>query len=402
MPAVYPRPRSVTPTKGEEGNLLRSSSPILRSPGALPKDIITGSYINVLLVFVPVSLPFGLLGWSGTATFALAFLSLIPLAAMLGDITEDLARHTNAAFGALLNATFGNATEVIISFFALHNEMYDVIKSSLLGSVLGNTMLVLGTALLAGGIRQRDVTFNQKAVNIYTSLLLLAIMGVIVPTSFYHTLGASQAQTLSMSRAIAILMCLSYIAYLFFQLRTHKERFEADDDEEEEEAQMPLWLGVGLLALVTILISFESQFLVNNLETTAVQWGLGRTFISVILLPIVGNAAEHATAVLMAYRNKMDIACGVAIGSAIQISLFAIPLMVLVSWVWGKSLDLNFHPFSTIGVFLSVLVTNSLVYDGESNWLEGVLLLCAYCMLAIAYLFVPYNADYPLTPTAYL
>eukprot|EP00759_Apiculatamorpha_spiralis_P019129 PhF_6_TR25310/c0_g1_i1/m.34942/K07300/chaA, CAX; Ca2+:H+ antiporter len=356
------------------------------------KNLILGSKLNILLLVVPFSYIAVLLDWSNIAIFFLNFLALIPLAAMLGDFTEDLSLRSNEAIGALINVTFGNATELIISIFALKAGMFDVIKQSLVGSVLGNMLLVLGCSFIAGGVKQSQTKFNATAANVYCSLLLLSTMSFVIPTAFVQ-LHTNPQDILHVSRQIAIVTFLTYIAYILFQLVTHKSLFDGeagdDDDEEEEEPQFSFvfaFIGTGV---VGVLISFGSEFIIGSIEGAAREWGVSKHFLSVILLPIVGNAAEHATAVTQGYKGNMDIALGVAIGSSIQISSFVVPMMVIVSWMMNLTLDLNFHPFSTAILFVSVITTNSLVFDGKSHWLEGLMLLSAYLMLMIAFIYAP-------------
>lgn len=407
-------------------------------------NLLTCSQFNVLLVAVPCSVGCSVWGADPALTFSTAFLALIPLAHLLGNFTEDLALRSSDATGALLNASFGNATEMIISIFALRAEMYDVIKNSLIGSVLGNMMLVLGSAMIAAGISPVAPTiaragagsgtgrgplasapgsrisklgfspsfgqgcapgkalteeepgkyqvshFNTQVVRVYVSLLLLASMGFVVPTSFSEVSGVTSTMTLTVSRLISVLMCVGYLMYLWFQLYTHRDMFEDDIDEEESGSpEYSGWLCVVFLALTTVLISIESELLVATLEPTAVKWHLSQAFISVILIPIVGNAAEHATAIIMAYKNKMDIAIGVAVGSSIQISLFVMPFLVIVSWILGLGLDLQFSAFASVVLFSSVLVVMSLVFHGVCHWLAGALLLLAYLMLCVTYVYTP-------------
>eukprot|EP00996_Jenningsia_fusiforme_P000553 NODE_1491_length_1512_cov_39.417635_g1347_i0.p1 GENE.NODE_1491_length_1512_cov_39.417635_g1347_i0~~NODE_1491_length_1512_cov_39.417635_g1347_i0.p1 ORF type:complete len:414 (+),score=71.57 NODE_1491_length_1512_cov_39.417635_g1347_i0:81-1322(+) len=355
-------------------------------------EILSGSSLNLLLPCVPLSFVCYYLSLSASLTFGLSFLSLIPLAAMLGTFTEDLALRSSETMGAFLNATFGNATELIISIFALRSGMNEVIKNSLIGSVLGNMMLVLGCAFLAGGWQGGEVIFNTHAANVYCSLLLAAAFGLIVPTVFAQLPGSTSDMTLALSREVAGVMCIGYILYLFFQMYTHKKMFEDDLDVEECSPEFSASVATIGLASATILIAFESEFLVANLEPAALACGLSSAFVGVILVPIVGNAAEHATAVVMAYRGKMGIALGVAIGSSIQIALFVVPLLVLISACMGGTLDLNFHPFGAVVTFVSILLTNSLVFNGRCHWLDGALLLLSYVMVAIALLHFPESA----------
>eukprot|EP00667_Euglena_gracilis_P008875 EG_transcript_8997 len=365
-------------------------------------EAVTSSRLNVLLVALPLSFLSYYGGWASTWTFLLSCVSLCPLAALLGDFTEDLSMRYNDTIGALLNASFGNATEMIVSIFALKAGLYNVIKDSLVGSVLGNMMLVLGTAFLAAGLRHRNIhgcsRFNSSACEVYCSLLMLATMGMLIPTVIFMQWPADSQYVLRTSRQISVVMIAGYVLYVIFQLFTHKSLFEThaseelenlanahdDDDEGPEEPSYSSTFAISALAFSTILISFESEFLVDALEPAARAWGLSDKFISVILLPIVGNAAEHATGVTMAWKGKMDIAIGVAIGSSIQIALFVVPVLVIISWMMGQTLALNFEPFMLTLMVISVVIMKSLVMSGRSNWLSGAMLLLAYTMISIA------------------
>eukprot|EP01006_Ploeotia_vitrea_P057193 TRINITY_DN68159_c5_g1_i1.p1 TRINITY_DN68159_c5_g1~~TRINITY_DN68159_c5_g1_i1.p1 ORF type:complete len:508 (+),score=57.31 TRINITY_DN68159_c5_g1_i1:27-1550(+) len=376
------------------------------------KHIALGSWLNICLACVPLAFLSKYTGWPDYLTFMFSFFSLVPLAAMLGDFTEDLALRTNDSIGALLNATFGNATELIISIFALKDGLFDVIQNSLIGSVLGNMILVLGCAILAAGWKRPEVRFNAPAINIYTSLLLLASMGLVIPTVFHQMHGVHKfdANNREMSRAIAVCMIIGYGLFIFFQLKTHRAMFDddgaadinGDDDEEEEEAehcQYSLVVALVGLGIATVLIAFTSEFLVGAIEKTALDWHMSTNFIGVILIPIVGNAAEHATAVVMAWKGKMDIAIGVAVGSSIQIATLVVPLLVVISWWANKALTLAFDPFPTTIMLLGILIVNVVCFDGKVHWLEGASLLLAYLMVALAYLF--YGSDIgPDTPSA--
>jgi Ca2+:H+ antiporter len=386
--------------------------------------------LKLLLIAVPIAI-FG--SWthvSGSILFFAAFFGLIPLAAMLGDFTEDLALRSNDVVGALINVTFGNATELIISIMALRAGMFDVIKLSLIGSVLGNMLLVLGTAFVVGGTKYKDMRFNSDAVNTYGPLLMLSMLGFVIPSAYWATTkhdpvtGSPKDHTtsksgkvdsvsnhdseviLAVSRQLAVVMFMAYAAYLYFQLVTHKHLFDAqqvssiakvstdvplqleDEDEEEEDEELPHFtfaFGMVGLAIASILISMLSDILVETLSVAADEWHLPKQFIGIILVPIVGNAAEHASAIIMASRGKLDIAVGVALGSSIQIAMFVMPMLVLVGWVVGAPLNMDFHPFLTMTTAVSVLVVQNITTDGKTNWLEGTLLICAYLMMALMF-----------------
>jgi Ca2+:H+ antiporter len=359
--------------------------------------------LKLLTVFVPITLIARLGGMNSGLQFAAAFLSLIPLAGMLGDFTEDVVKRSNEVIGALINVTFGNATELIISFFALKAGQLELIKFSLVGSILGNMLLVLGTALLVGGLRFPILNFSSDATNTYIPLLSLSVVSFIIPSGFsimeksYSTLSVPSADVeavmLSVSRQVAIVTSAVYLCYLWFQLVTHKTMFDSnadahDGDREEEEDAPEFTLAFSLwgLAIVSLLISYCSDVLVDTVDSAAQYFHLPHAFIGIILVPIIGNAAEHATAIIMASRNRMDVAVGVAMGSSIQIALFVMPLLVIAGWIVNVPLDMYFHPFPTALLFGCVLVTGQVVGDGKSNWLEGVMLVATYFMMGVTFL----------------
>uniref|UniRef100_M1AIW4 Vacuolar cation/proton exchanger n=1 Tax=Solanum tuberosum TaxID=4113 RepID=M1AIW4_SOLTU len=293
-------------------------------------------------------------------------LGITPLAERLGYVTEQLAFYTGPTVGGLLNATFGNATEMIISLYALNNGMMRVVKQSLLGSILSNMLLVLGCAFFSGGIihHQKVQVFNKAAAIVNSGLLLMAVMGLLFPAvlHFTHTelhFGKSQ---LALSRFSSCIMLVAYASYLFFQLKIQPNLYSSDeehnsaDSEEEEAPEITQWEAIGWLAVLTIWISVLSGYLVDAIEGASDSLNMPMSFISVILLPIVGNAAEHASAIMFAMKDKLDITLGVAIGSSTQISMFVIPFCVVVGWFMGKPMDLNFQLFETATLFITVLV----------------------------------------------
>lgn len=400
-------------------------SPLREKEYSLQKQIkqvfLSSWQLKLLLAAVPVSLFSGTLALSQSVTFLASFFGLIPLAALLGDFTEDIALRSNDVIGALINVTFGNATELVISIMALRAGLFELIKLSLIGSILGNMLLVLGSAFVIGGMKHKVLRYNSSAANTYNPLLMLSVMSFVIPSGFsvMQEKELRQVQTLHASRQIAAVTAIVYAAYLFFQLFTHKAIFDAehsdddrdsavemkvkkredgdeeesggvvgiDDDEDGEEGPMyTLAFALGGLALVSIILSVLSDNLVTSLEPAAQAWNCPPQFISIILVPIVGNAAEHASALLMAAKNKVDISIGVAIGSSIQIALFVMPVLVLAGWAFNVPLDMNFHAFPTSLLFISVLVTNTVTADGKSNWLEGLMLIAAYIMIAITFL----------------
>eukprot|EP00026_Physarum_polycephalum_P010009 Phypoly_transcript_10152.p1 GENE.Phypoly_transcript_10152~~Phypoly_transcript_10152.p1 ORF type:complete len:429 (+),score=82.16 Phypoly_transcript_10152:126-1289(+) len=358
------------------------------------KDLIIGNKLNILLICIPFGFMAKGLHWGDSAIFILCMLSIIPLAFLLGTATEELALRTNQTLGGLLNATFGNATELIISIFALKNNLLRVVQASLLGSILSNLLLVLGCAFFLGGIKFSTQKFSKAAANTSSSLLVLAMLSILAPAAFIFSRGEpvgdddDDKDMLLLSRITAIFMFIIYVSYLVFQLKTHRHVFE-DEDEGEEEDPTLSWLGaIALLTVCTVLIAVFSEYIVDAITEVSEQWGMSQTFIGIVLLPIVGNAAEHITAVFVAMKDKMDLSIGVAIGSSIQISLLVIPLLVLLGWMIGRDLNLYFHPFESVVGFVSVIIVHIMLSDGESNWLEGAMLLASYIIICVGFWFL--------------
>uniref|UniRef100_A0A7S0RX33 Vacuolar cation/proton exchanger n=1 Tax=Pyramimonas obovata TaxID=1411642 RepID=A0A7S0RX33_9CHLO len=355
------------------------------------KDIMFTSSLNWLLVLVPVAMVGKAMGFSDGWMFLLSLLPICPLAERLGYVTEQMASYTNPTLGGLLNATFGNMTEIIVSFFALKSGLLRVVQLSLLGSILSNLLLVLGCAFFIGGTKYKTQTFNKTGVAMNSALLLLAVISLSVPSVLHttHTEMHGTSSELALSRFTSLLLLGVYGTFLYFQLVTHRDLYEEEDDDDEEEEEVGQTFGGCLiwLTIITIFISVLSDYLVDAIEGAAESIGMPVAFISVIVLPIVGNAAEHASAVIFAMKNKMDIAIGVAIGSATQISLLVIPLMILMGWAVGQPLDLNLHVFETTTFIMTVITVAFVVQDGQSNWLKGMTLTLAYCILAASFFF---------------
>jgi len=349
------------------------------------------SWLDFLLIFVPVTIALELLRADPLMVFVSAGLAIIPLAGLLGRATEHLTTHVGAGIGALLNASLGNAAELIIALVALREGLHDVVKASLTGSILGNILLVLGVSMFAGGMKYERQKFNQTAAGMGASLLLLAAVGLIIPALFHFTVsdrGVVIERDLSL--AISFVLFGIYIASLLFTLKTHRHLFagEAHASDSEEQA----WTrgtSIAVLTVATCFVALMSEMLVGALEPAAHRLGLTKLFVGVILVALVGNAAEHSTAVMVALKNKMDLALGIAVGSSLQIALLVAPLLVFASYLFGTPLDLIFTPFEVAAVTISVLIVGFVAMDGESHWMEGVMLVGVYLMLAIAFFFLP-------------
>jgi len=355
-----------------------------------------GHPLTFLLVLIPFAIVAPYAKMTDEVVFSLNFLAILPLAAVLGFATEELAMSVGETLGGLLNATFGNAVEMILSVFALRKGLVDVVQGSLLGSILSNLLLVLGMCFFVGGIKNHTQKFNADGARAQSSLLLLAVLALVMPSLAGLTQHKGETARehewteLAISRGAAVILGGMYCLYLYFQLGTHPEHFTAAANAAEEEEQMALTpvFSVLLLLTTTLIVAVCSEGLVGSVEGLTERVGISRSFIGVVLLPIVGNAAEHATAVSVAAKNKMDLAMGVALGSSSQIALLVVPFTVLVGWAINVPMDLNFQPVSTGILMLTVIIVGNLTSDGESNWLEGAMLLAAYLLIAVTFWFL--------------
>lgn len=350
--------------------------------------------LNWLLIFVPISawLHYGQKD-AHTATFICACLAILPLAGWLGKGTENLAHHTGEAVGGLLNATFGNAAEMIIAIAAMRNGLYDVVKASLTGSIIGNVLLVAGLSMLAGGLKFKTQTFNRMAAQNQATMLLLAAISLILPAAFHYLAGpAGVPKENDLSMEISIILLVVYVLSLVFSLVTHKQLFGGEGGEAHGGESEPWSKGksMAVLAGATALIAWVSEILVGSVEHAAHSFGMTSVFVGVIVVAIIGNAAEHSTAILVAMKNRMDLAMGIAIGSSIQIALFVAPVLVLLSYFIAPSpMNLVFTPAEVIAITLSVLICAQVANDGESNWMEGVQMLAVYAIMGVVFYFLP-------------
>jgi len=351
--------------------------------------VIGYSRINWLLLAMPLAIISYFANFGDGPTFLFSLLALIPQAQLLGLFTEQVALYTNDAIGGLLNATFGNLTELIISILALRKDMMRIVQVSLLGSILSNCLLVLGSAFLLGGLRHSSQKFNTQMATTNSGLLMVSTMAMLLPAALDAAdEERSAASVLSFSRFTAMLLLGVYGLLMYFQIKTHRHLLledEENDDEEEEEQILTLKEAIIWLAIDTALISFFSELLVGSIEGSAAAWNVPKVFIGVIVIPIVGNAAEHASAVIVAMKGKMELSLGIAFGSAVQIALFGVPVAVIVAWMMGKRLSLDFHVFETAVVLVSTLAVGFLVGDGESNYLKGAMLVVAYIIVSAAF-----------------
>ncbi|KAK3323491.1 Sodium/calcium exchanger protein-domain-containing protein [Cercophora scortea] len=408
---------------------------------------IFNSWINILMIAAPVGIAINYVpSVPRVAVFVVNFIAIIPLAAMLSFATEEIALRTGESLGGLLNATFGNAVELIIAIIALVKDEVVIVQTSLIGSILSNLLLVMGMCFFFGGLRRQEQFFNTTVAQTAASLLALAVAGVIVPTVFDQASDAPQGDVAKLSRGTAIILLFVYGGYLFFQLHTHQSVFaeesqkvearphksalpegaiaqglvgpagvmgghglpsgkedteklrrllnsappKGDDDDEGEEPQLHFLVALATLGISTVIIAFCAEYMVSGISSITDGGHVSAEFVGLILLPIVGNAAEHATAVTVAIKDKMDLAIGVAVGSSMQVALFIIPLLVVIGWGMGMDdMTLSFDLFQVAVLFVAVLLVNYLIADGKSHWLEGMLLVCLYLIIAVCSWWYP-------------
>jgi Ca2+:H+ antiporter len=356
--------------------------------------------LNWLLVFVPIAI--GMRIWprfgNETALFICSCLAIVPLAGCMGRATEELAEHLGHGIGGLLNATFGNAAELIIALVALSKGLTGVVKASITGSIIGNILLVMGVSILAGGMKYREQRFNKTAARTSTTTLTLAAVALAIPTVFHvttagHSGGWSQATEHKLSLAIAIVLFVTYACMLAFELITHRQLYAGEpEDDGDGQKGAPGWsIPQSLLVLIvaTALVALMSEFLVGAVEAARATLGLTEVFVGVIVIAVIGNAAEHSTAVLMAMKNKMGLSLSIAVGSSSQIALFVAPVLVFFSYLFGRPMDLEFTLPEVVALIVAVHLIFQINGDGETNWLEGVQLLSVYLILGILFFYLP-------------
>jgi len=354
-------------------------------------------WLRPLLLFVPGTIIARLLGAPGPWLFVLSAVAIIPLAGLIGEATEELSDELGPGIGGLLNATFGNAAELIISMFALFEGLDGVVKASLTGSIIGNILLVLGASLLAGGIKHPVQRFNRTAAGVGSTLMVLAAFGMLVPAVFHGLVGTKVAHLEhELSLAVCVALMLAYLLNLVFSLVTHRDLYNPAGEEKHEDGPQGApgrgpgrWRPVILLLLSTGFVVWMSEILVGTVEAASEAVGMTQVFVGVFVVAIVGNAAEHSTAVWMAMKDRMDLAVGISLGSALQIALFVAPVLVFASYLRAEPMDLLFTPLEVAAVVLAVLIARMVAEDGESNWLEGAMLLLIYAILGMAFFFLP-------------
>ncbi|MDI9848081.1 calcium/proton exchanger [Rhodoblastus sp. 17X3] len=346
--------------------------------------------MNWLLIFIPVTLGLELFAPERhVLIFVTSCMAILPLAAWMGEATEQLASRLGEGVGGLLNATFGNAAELIIALSALRAGLSDVVKASLAGSIIGNILLVLGAAMLAGGLRHPEQHYNPAGARSQATLLTLASIALVIPAAFRIAAGTTPESLGRLSVAISAVLILLYAAYLAFALVTHPGLF-AGAREEGEAPRAPVGRALAILTAATVGVAWMSEIMVGAIEPTAHDSGLSKAFVGVFLVAIVGNAAEHATAIQAALRNRMDLSLSIAIGSSVQVALFVAPILVLASQFLGPApMDLAFPGALVLLILLSRLITGQVAGDGRSDWLRGAQLLAVYLVMAISFFFLP-------------
>jgi Ca2+:H+ antiporter len=343
--------------------------------------------LDWLLVLVPVSIVLEVAGGNELLIFLTSAGAILPLAGLIGRSTEQLALHTGPRVGGLINATFGNVTELVIAFFLIMDDKTEIVKASLTGSIIGNLLLVLGLSFLVGGLKHEEQTYNARAASVHATSLVLAVTGLLMPALFAHGAGNETfAQREVVSATVAAVLMALYAAALIFTLVTHEHLFRTPSPEEH-----PQWSrrrAIGVLLASTAVVALEAEFLVGSLEPALADLGLSELFVGLIVIPIIGNAAEHSSAILFALRDKVDVTLEIAIGSSTQIALFVAPALVFISLLVGHPMDFVFSTFEVAAVALSTVLVFMISTDGRSNWLEGAQLTGAYVIMAISFLFV--------------
>lgn len=339
-----------------------------------------------LLVLVPVAIVLEIVHGEPVAIFSASALAILPLAGLIGHATEDLAARSGPQIGGLLNATFGNVTELIIAFFLILEGQQEIVKASITGSIIGNVLLVLGLSFLVGGWSRVQQTFSRHSAGLHSASLMIAVVALLLPALFSFTPEATGFRTEAVSLGVSTVLIGVYVLALLFTFKTHRSLFRSEFEHGE-----PKWSpkrALGTLAGATILVALMSEFLVASLESTTEALGLSELFVGLIIVPIVGNAAEHSSAVLLAAKDRVDVSIEIAIGSSTQIALFIAPLLVFLSALVGQPMDLIFTGIEIAAVGFSAAILGFIVLDGRSNWFEGAQLLAAYVIMAVSFFFL--------------
>jgi Ca2+:H+ antiporter len=348
-----------------------------------------GRIFYCFLLFIPVSIFSALVIQNDTLTFVTCILAIVPLARILGYTTKEISLQSNPTISGLFSATFGNAIELIIAIFALSAGLIEVVQASIIGSIIGNILLLVGISIFAGGIRYKNQRFNNQTIAVSSTMLIIVVAGLAIP-SIYAVLTPSGPHNQVLSGSVAVVMALIYLAGLVFSLRTHKDLFDASDEMKatSEQPTMSRRLAALVLLIVIAIVSVESEILVRTIEQAAQTIGITQMFIGIVVIAIITNIAEISTAVHFSVENKLDVSIEIGLSSAIQIALFVVPILMLISQVFDFGFSLVFTPFEILAVMLAVLIVNYLSADGRCNWLEGAQLISVYSIIAIAFFFV--------------
>jgi Ca2+:H+ antiporter len=367
------------------------------------------SIFYLLLIFTPLAIALEFVQADHITIFVIASIALIPLAKLIGDSTEHLSLHYGTTLGSLLNVTFGNAAEIIIAIVAINAGLIDLVKASITGAILGNILLIFGLSILAGGFRYKEQFFSQENVGIQSSMLFLAIIGLAIPTILANTLSVNEANAVvenqlivqTLSDILALLLLIVYIAGMIFTFFTHKHLFttqshsnakkdqkgeikkEIDSSMTWSKKKSFLFLGMSMAGVIIV-----SEILVGSVEVTAKQFGFGELFVGAIIIGIVGNAAEHSSAIVLARKGKIELSIGIAAGSGTQIALFVVPILVIAGVIMNQPFSLVFTLFELVTIFLAAIILNLIARDGKSNWFEGIILVFVYVVIAIGFFFI--------------
>ena len=359
------------------------------------------SIIYFFLVFVPISVVLDLVHADHIIIFIIAVIALIPLAKLIGDSTEHLSTHYGSTLGSLLNVTFGNAAEIIIAVVAINAGLIELVKASITGAILGNIMLIFGLSMIAGGIRKKEQLFSRENAGLQSTMIFLAIIGLAIPTVLSSTIIEpaeieNQLKIQFLSDALAIILLSVYIAGIVFTFFTHKHLFVSPQMEEENnnhnsDTTTKHWdkkRAFFMLAISMVGVVIISEILVGSVEETSKQFGFGELFVGAIIIGIVGNAAEHSSAIILARKGKIDLSIGIAAGSGTQIALFVVPILVIFGIILNQPFTLEFTIYELVTLFLAAIILNLIAHDGRSNWFEGVMLTAVYIIIAIGFYFI--------------
>lgn len=343
-----------------------------------------------LLAFIPLSYGFGFFTEDLTATFVTAAVAIVPLARIIGHATKEITLQTNPAFGGLVNATFGNLIELIIAFLAIRRGLLSVVQASIIGSIIGNILLLTGLSIFCGGIQYKEQTFNKESVGVSSTMLIIAVVGLTLPTVYSLTVEGGQGQVRVLSDAVAVVLASVYFAGLIFAFFTHKHLFDASDEIKAtaEKPTISVRRASLILLVATAAVAVDSELLVRGIEQASRTLGLTQTFVGAVVIAIITNVAEKANAIRFSLQNKIDVSLEIGLSSAIQIALFVVPTLILVSDICGYNFNLVFSTFESIAMVFAVMIVNYLSADGKCNWLEGIQLISVYLIIAIAFFFI--------------